>query len=184
MSLTSVACALCTPVTYINAIVFKLSVARVGHHICKMAIHELALDHQVRDWVFIPLTISILLMKLLTQYAHMVRKIKALSLCDYRAVQFNTMFAIVQLMHNPAGNTSKETKEIKEQQAVTRSQRLRATYRVIPESSYKMRKEYFAAKVFGQFVHVLHERATLAATSTMHALPIYHAPAWTSRSDA
>jgi hypothetical protein len=32
------------------------------------------LDTAVRDWVFIPLTASIVLMKLLTQYAHLVRK--------------------------------------------------------------------------------------------------------------
>ena len=37
-----------------------------------MAQHDLELDTAVRDWVFIPLTLSILLMKLLTQYAHMV----------------------------------------------------------------------------------------------------------------
>ncbi len=37
-----------------------------------MAQHDLELDAAVRDWVFIPLTLSILLMKLLTQYAHMV----------------------------------------------------------------------------------------------------------------
>jgi hypothetical protein len=35
--------------------------------------HYLMLDHQVRDWVFIPLTLAIVLMKLLTQYAHQVR---------------------------------------------------------------------------------------------------------------
>lgn len=35
--------------------------------------HDLELDTNVRDWVFIPLTVSIVLMKLLTQFAHMVR---------------------------------------------------------------------------------------------------------------
>ncbi|GFH31592.1 ER membrane protein complex subunit 3 [Haematococcus lacustris] len=33
--------------------------------------HDLELDTAVRDWVFIPLMLSIVLMKLLTQYAHM-----------------------------------------------------------------------------------------------------------------
>ncbi len=34
--------------------------------------HELALDSDVRDWVFIPLTIFIVLMKLIMQYVHQV----------------------------------------------------------------------------------------------------------------
>lgn len=34
--------------------------------------HQLLLDHAVRDWVFIPLTLAIVLMKLLTQYMHQV----------------------------------------------------------------------------------------------------------------
>jgi uncharacterized membrane protein len=33
----------------------------------------LVLDREVRDWVFIPLTIFMVLMKLLMQYVHMVR---------------------------------------------------------------------------------------------------------------
>lgn len=33
---------------------------------------ELALDKDVRDWVFIPLTIFILLVKLVMQYMHQV----------------------------------------------------------------------------------------------------------------
>lgn len=94
-----------------------------------MGQHELELDAAVRDWVFIPLTLAIVLMKLLTQYAHM-------------------------LMYNPGGAApagNKEPKEIREQQAVTRSQRLRGMGRVIPESGFKMRKEYFAAKDTGFF---------------------------------
>lgn len=34
--------------------------------------HALVLDAAVRDWVFIPLTAAIVLMKLLTQYMHQV----------------------------------------------------------------------------------------------------------------
>ena len=37
-----------------------------------MVSHELELDQAVRDWVFIPLTVCIVLMKLLSQYLHMV----------------------------------------------------------------------------------------------------------------
>lgn len=35
--------------------------------------HDIVLDAAVRDWVFIPLTAAIVLMKLLTQYMHQVR---------------------------------------------------------------------------------------------------------------
>lgn len=89
-------------------------------------VHELELDAAVRDWVFIPLTLSIVLMKLLTQYAHM-------------------------LMFNPNAPSSKEPKELREQLAVTRSQRLRAMARVMPEAGFKMRKEYFIGKDTGFF---------------------------------
>ncbi len=46
-----------------------------------MASHgeELELDTAVRDWVFIPLTVCILLMKLLTQYANMVSELQPCS---------------------------------------------------------------------------------------------------------
>lgn len=88
--------------------------------------HALVLDAAVRDWVFIPLTVAIVLMKLLTQYMH-------------------------QLVSAPPPN-NKELKELKELQSVARSQRLRGACRLIPESSYKMRKEYFAGDkgVFSQ----------------------------------
>lgn len=42
---------------------------------------------------------------------------------------------------------SKEAQELKEMAAVSRSQMLRANMNWIPESSYKMRREYFAGKV-------------------------------------
>jgi len=34
---------------------------------------DLTIDSKVRDWVFIPLTIVIILMNMLRQYAHIVR---------------------------------------------------------------------------------------------------------------
>eukprot|EP00198_Chlamydomonas_reinhardtii_P005868 XP_001695204.1 hypothetical protein CHLREDRAFT_130716 [Chlamydomonas reinhardtii] len=78
----------------------------------------LLLDGAVRDWVFIPLTLAIVLMKLLTQYMH-------------------------QLFNAPPPN-NKDLKEIREMQALTRAGRLRGFGRFIPETSFKMRKEYFA----------------------------------------
>ncbi|GIL50129.1 hypothetical protein Vafri_6437 [Volvox africanus] len=88
--------------------------------------HPLLLDHAVRDWVFIPLTLAIVLMKLLTQYMH-------------------------QLFNTPPP-TNKELKEVREMQAVARAGRLRGFGRVIPETSFKMRKDYFAGEkgVFSQ----------------------------------
>ena len=47
--------------------------------------------------------------------------------------------------------TTKELAEIKEQQAVTRSQRVRAAANWLPESALRMRKEYFTEKTTGLF---------------------------------
>jgi hypothetical protein len=38
--------------------------------------HDLTIDRNVRDWVFIPLTIVIVLMNMLRQYAHIVRPLE------------------------------------------------------------------------------------------------------------
>lgn len=40
-----------------------------------MGYHDLVLDSALRDWVFIPLTLTIVFMKLLTQYFHTVRQL-------------------------------------------------------------------------------------------------------------
>ncbi|MEW5304724.1 MAG: hypothetical protein WDW38_009720 [Sanguina aurantia] len=87
---------------------------------------DLTLDQQVRDWVFIPLTAAIILMKLLQQFAH-------------------------QMLNAPAAATGKEIREIREMQAVTRSQRLRGMLRWIPDSAFKMRREFFVGKDTGVF---------------------------------
>ncbi|PNH09431.1 ER membrane protein complex subunit 3 [Tetrabaena socialis] len=88
--------------------------------------HPLVLDAAVRDWVFIPLTLAIVLMKLITQYMH-------------------------QLFNSPPPS-NKELKELKEMQAVARAGRVRGYGRFIPETSFKMRKEYFAGEkgIFAQ----------------------------------
>eukprot|EP00877_Chromochloris_zofingiensis_P009631 jgi/Chrzof1/4921/Cz15g04170.t1 len=90
-----------------------------------MALHDLVLDRQVRDWVFVPLTIFIVLMKLLMQYAHQMTSITQPS--------------------------NKELQEIREQQAVTRSQRIRQFMNIMPESAFKMRKHFFMEKDTGIF---------------------------------
>jgi len=91
-----------------------------------MVQHAIELDTAVRDWVFIPLSLCILLMKLLTQYAHM-------------------------LMNVPVTASTKDLKEVREQQLVMRSQRLRTAGYVLPESGFKMRKEFLVNKATGVF---------------------------------
>lgn len=88
--------------------------------------HQLVLDPALRGWVFLPLTLCIILMKLIQQYMHM-------------------------LTFNAPPPNNKEPKEIREMQMVSRSQRLRQFWRIIPESSFKMRKEFFVAKDTGVF---------------------------------
>ncbi|KAF8061316.1 emc3 [Scenedesmus sp. PABB004] len=90
-----------------------------------MAYHELVLDSAVRDWVFIPLTVFIVLMKLLMQYAHN--------------------------MTNAAPPSSKELPEIREQQAVTRSGRVRGAANFLPETAFRMRRDYFVGREGGLF---------------------------------
>jgi len=90
-----------------------------------MGFHELVLDRDVRDWVFIPLTLFIVLMKLMTQYVHQ-------------------MTSVVQ-------PSNKDMAEIREQQATIRSQRIRTFLNFMPESSFRMRKLFFGDKEEGVF---------------------------------
>ena len=50
-------------------------------------------------------------------------------------------------MSKPPDQANRELKEVREQQAVLRSQRMRMWGRLIPASSFRIRKELFAAKV-------------------------------------
>lgn len=135
-----------------------------------MGAHTLTLDAAVRDWVFIPLILAIALMKLLTQFAQqvsflmqpMATRVQRVQLVDhflelpkeqYRHAMYATrilitLITMLQLFNAPPAS-NKELKEIREVQAVARSGRLRAMCRFIPESSFKMRKEYYANKVCG-----------------------------------
>jgi len=87
------------------------------------------------------LTVSIILMKLIQQYAHM-------------------------LMYQSGQNASKEPKEIREVQAVSRSQRLRQFWRFIPESSFKMRKEFFIKADTGLFNQKTQSKSMQEAMAT------------------
>jgi len=151
-----------------------------------MADDALELDTAVRNWVFIPLTLCILLMKLLSQYVHMVGEGLDVRVCvalhpppqlarnararayahmhpctharlhtrasglqpgRIHACPLSTLHADAQMMAGPSAPSNKELKEVREQQAVTRSQRLRMMGRVIPETAFRMRKEFLVAKV-------------------------------------
>lgn len=83
--------------------------------------------------MFLPLTVFIVLMKLLMQYVHN--------------------------MTTASTPATKEMPEIKEQQAVQRSQRIRAAANFLPESALRLRKEYFTEKTSGVFNQASKTRA-------------------------
>mmetsp|Transcript_13286 Transcript_13286/g.38615 ORF Transcript_13286/g.38615 Transcript_13286/m.38615 type:complete len:256 (-) Transcript_13286:410-1177(-) len=91
-----------------------------------MGASSLALDPELRVWVFLPLTACIVLMKLIQQFAH-------------------------TMMNSGGTKQNKELPEIREASNVARSQRLRGGHRLIPESSFKMRRDYFVAENTGLF---------------------------------
>jgi hypothetical protein len=101
---------------------------------------------RARTQVFIPLTVFIVLMKLTMQYVH------------------NMTMA--------SSPSTKEVAEIKEQQAVTRSQRIRAAAGWLPETGFRMRREFFVEKTHGLFnqppkTRAMHE--TMATDPNMMA---------------
>jgi hypothetical protein len=103
---------------------------------------ELVLDPELRVWVFIPLTLCIVFMKLIQQHAH-------------------------TLMFGAGPDLSqKDTKEQREANAVARSQRLRQFWRFIPETSFKMRKNYFIAEETGLFHQKIHSKSMQETMST------------------
>lgn len=85
----------------------------------------MVLDSDVRDWVFIPLTVFIILMKLVMQYMHVAM--------------------------NAAPPACKELSEVREMQAAARSQRVRQFGNFLPEAAMRMRKEFFNDKDTGVF---------------------------------
>lgn len=89
--------------------------------------HMLLLDPNVRDWVLFPLTITVILMMVGRQY-------------------LTKWFA-----SGGAGVPEQDVNVIKEKQALTRAQVLRANGSNIPEASYNIRRAYFAAADTGLF---------------------------------
>ncbi|KAL4856137.1 ER membrane protein complex subunit 3 [Chlorella vulgaris] len=91
-----------------------------------MVATELVLDRDVRNWVLIPLTATVLLMQLLRQY-------------------------MTQLFtgSKPPVDASKGTTEVAQKGAVARSNMLRANGSFMTEAGFRQRKLFFAAKDTG-----------------------------------
>ncbi|DBA83842.1 TPA: hypothetical protein ACH3X1_006357 [Trebouxia sp. C0004] len=92
-----------------------------------MSSEDLVLDRKVRDWVVVPLTLCILLMMLLRQY---VSKILASPSASKQPV---------------------DTKELREKQALARSQLMRNNAGYIPAFAVQQRRNFFSAKEVGVF---------------------------------
>ncbi|CAD7697380.1 unnamed protein product [Ostreobium quekettii] len=105
-----------------------------------MGYHDLVLDRQVLVWVLIPLTMSIMLMMLLRQYAH-------------------------QLMSSEAPPKT-SAKEIGEAQAVSRAHKLREQAGWIPPQAFRMRRAYFIAKDTGVFHQKAESKSMQEAMAT------------------
>ncbi|KAK9814978.1 hypothetical protein WJX73_003798 [Symbiochloris irregularis] len=88
---------------------------------------DLVLDRDVRDWVLVPLTISIFLMMLIRQYVTQVF-----------------------LSSNPSGGVF-NPKEFREKQIMARAGLLKQTCGYLSDSAFKARKAFFIAKDTGAF---------------------------------
>ncbi|CAL8463545.1 g3079 [Coccomyxa elongata] len=91
-----------------------------------MGAQDILLDRDVRDWVLVPLTLSIMLMMLIRQYA-------------------------TQAFMGGPSQQKVDMKEVREKQALARSQLLRQGFGYLPELAFKQRLKYFAAKDTGVF---------------------------------
>ncbi|KAK9848338.1 hypothetical protein WJX84_003801 [Apatococcus fuscideae] len=88
---------------------------------------DLVLDRAVRDWVLVPLTLTIALIMVLRQYA-------------------------TQMGQGPGKlKTKTDPKEIREKQAIARSQLLRTNCGFVPEAAFRQRAAYFSTKDTGVF---------------------------------
>lgn len=93
-----------------------------------MMSQELVLDRDVRDWVLLPLTACVLLMQLLRQYVNQL---------------------LAGQSKPPPAEPEKATAELRGKMAVARSSMLRANGSFLPETGFRQRKLFFAAKETG-----------------------------------
>ena len=145
---------------YIQTDISGLQVARKRQQIQKsaellciteayMASEDLVLDRKVRDWVVVPLTLCILLMMLLRQYVAKVRTSSHIALLQLNVIAFATHVPVrLQMLASPGSSKQAvDLKELREKQALARSQLMRANAGYIPASAIQQRRNFFTAKV-------------------------------------
>jgi hypothetical protein len=112
---------------------------------------DLTIDRNVRDWVFFPLTIAIVLMNMLRQYAHQVCLLLPIfSEADKNMIHPEEMrmpALFLQYMNIEAKEAEQNLKDIREQQIVLRSKRLRMLAGVLTPEAFAKRKGYFVEPV-------------------------------------
>ena len=125
-----------------------------------MGAHDILLDRDVRDWVLVPLTVSIFLMMLIRQYTTQVPAVEAMSCafiacCDNLFVQsydsrdspqIDVPWTAQAFMGGPS-QQKVDPKELREKQALARSQLLRGSFGWLTEPAFRQRRAYFSTKV-------------------------------------
>ena len=115
-----------------------------------MAASDLVLDRDVRDWVLIPVTLSLFLMMLIRQYVTQV-----CSSCDAcvagAPVNPHLISVVAQafLSGPPDPPKNANLKELREKQVVARAAVLKQNFGYIPEQGLRHRKSFFIGKVRG-----------------------------------
>jgi hypothetical protein len=126
---------------------------------------SLVLDRDVRDWVLIPLTFSVILMMLLRQYATKAsaaycsptlacaiaetswRRQPRLAGPGLQKAGCLAWPCLAQFFSSGKPATAPTPQELRDKNAVARSALLRTNAAYIPESGFRQRKAFFTAKV-------------------------------------
>jgi hypothetical protein len=108
---------------------------------------QIVLDRDVRDWVLVPLTMSIVLMMLIRQYATQVRHASLNSRFSPASCWLHVSNGMQVLMGGGKQQQKVDLKEVKEKQALARSQMLRGAFGFLTEGAFRQRKAYFTSKV-------------------------------------
>lgn len=138
-----------------------------------MAGPDLLLDKDVRDWVLIPITVSIILMKLVQQYAvkvggrgsaciqlacsgwgwappalHTPSQSQAKPGCPPTGARDSRTSTPCQVMAAPKPAEAAKPAEVQQKSVLARSGLLRTGHAFISESGFRQRVTYFAGKVW------------------------------------
>lgn len=119
-----------------------------------MVSQDLVLDRDVRDWVLIPLTVSVILMKLLQQYAVKVGLPVIIGYGSNATRTYTvrpglrvTFPLALQLMAAPKPSEPPKPEDMQQKNALARSSLLRANHGFISEAGFRQRRAYFSGKV-------------------------------------